>query len=219
MKKAFKTTFAHVFFSVVVMLAFSGSSRAGDYFVAFDNGGIGYDWGYCISGPGQCGASDGQSFTLYNPFTLTSQTHMVGFQNWNGQGSADSYIQTNWSIWLQEPQLSQSPTYSGSSVAQIHPDSGFNLATVTGLDINLAPGSYWLGLSHETTEPWTYVVPSKWVSGAIFSDGEMLFPEHGQMAFQILATVPEPGSMALFAIGLPAILLRLRAKRGQSLNS
>lgn len=183
--------------------------------VAYDNGGLGFDWGYCISGPNQCGASDGATFTLYNAFTLAAPTHVVGFQNWNGTGAASAYVSTNWSFWSDSPNHVASPLYSGTSVATITTDQGFNRAQVLDLSINLPAGTYWFGLNHETTEPWTYVVPSTWVSGAVLGDGKGWFLEgHGQMAFQILASpVPEPSEVMMFALGVVALWQRAKARK------
>lgn len=183
--------------------------------VAYDNGGVGYDWGYCISGPNQCGATGGATFTLYNAFTLSGPTHVVGFQNWNGTGSASAYVSTNWSFWSDSPVVISTPLYSGTSVATVDTDQGFNRARVLDLSIDLPAGTYWFGLNHETTEPWTYVVPSNWVSGAVFGDGTGWFLEnHGQMAFQIFASpVPEPSSALMLPIGFAALWLRSRSRK------
>ena len=107
------------------------------------------------------------------------------------------------------------PVYAGTSVANIQADQSFNRATVGNLDINLPGGTYWLGINHETTEPWTYIVPSTWRSGAILGYGHGGFIDnYGQMAFQVLATsVPEPSSIALLCIGLSYVCWRSWKRR------
>jgi hypothetical protein len=105
-------------------------------------------------------------------------------------------------------------------VATIETDQSFNRARVLDLSIDLPAGIYWLGINHETTQPWTYVVPSAWVSGAVFGDGTGWFLEnHGQMAFQILASpVPEPPIALILPAGLVALgLLSRSRKSGENL--
>lgn len=199
----------------VLALALTGA-MAQEVVVAYDNGGLGYDWGHCISGPNQCGTMNGTSFTLYNAFTLTEPTHVVGFQNWNGTGLASTYLSTNWSFWSDSPNHVQTPLYAGSSVATIDVDQGFNRAQVLDLDIDLPAGTYWFGLNHQTTQPWTYVVPSTWVNGAVLGDGTGWFLDNtGQMAFQILASsaVPEPSNALLFPLGFAALWLRRKSRQ------
>lgn len=188
-------------------------AHAEPYTIAYDNGGVGYDWGYCISGPNQCGTFNGNRFTIYNPFTLSTETNIVGFRNWNGYSAADTYAKTYWSLWQGEPGRGGKTLYGGIDVATITSDQGFNMATLVGLDLTLRPGTYWLGLSHETTKPWTYIVPTTWVTGALQGDGKS-YKSVGQMAFQVLA-VPEPSinTLALTGLALAALFARPRRQR------
>lgn len=200
-------------FVASLALAHTTQAHAEPYTIAYDNGGVGYDDRYCISGPNQCGNFDGKRFTIYNPFTLPSETNVIGFRNWNGGSSPETYIKTSWSIWSGEPGRSGTALYSGIDVATITSDLGFNMATLVGLDITLNSGTYWLGISHETTSPWTYIVPRTWVAGALQSDGQY-YNIVGQMAFQVLA-VPElsTNTLTLTGLGLAALVARLRRAR------
>ena len=205
---------ARAYVAAAFLLLLPYCAQAYDAVVAYDNGGIGHDTVVCLSGPNQCGASFGRSWTLYNPFSLDAATDIVGFRNWNGTSSADSYIETRWSVWTERPGPSTLPVFSGTSVATIESDHDFNMATVLGLDLMLAPGSYWIGISHQTTAPWTYVTPSVWINGAIQSDGVVYYDDAGmgQMAFQLLA-VPEPNAVSLFASGLTLVWLLTKGRR------
>jgi hypothetical protein len=183
--------------------------------VAFDNGGVGTDTGWCISGPNQCGAMGGATFTLYNAFTLAEPTHVVGFRNWNATGQASAYVSTNWSVWTGSPAHLLTPLYSGSSVASVISDQGYNRAQVLGLSMELPAGTYWLGVNHVTTQIWSYVAPSVPASGAVFGDGTGWFSEgHWEMAFQVLASpVPEPSGALILPLGFAALWLRPKSRK------
>ena len=131
------------FFAVIAVTLIGGLAQAG---VVFDNGPPDGNSYHCISGPNVCMGSG--TWTVYDQFSLSLPTTVNGFANWNLGQVEQFYSATNWSIWTSTPTNGGTPLYAGSSKATISFDRGYVLATVGGLSIDLAAGSYWLGITH-----------------------------------------------------------------------
>ena len=106
---------------------------------------------YCSNNGTGCG-SDNTGFTVYDDFRLDAAAKITGFTYHSGFPiGADQYLSTNWSIWTTDPVTSWAggPALSGiadgiNSAASF----GFTLTTITGLSIELSPGTYWLGIQN-----------------------------------------------------------------------
>jgi hypothetical protein len=63
----------------------------------------------------------------------------------NGE-TGNTYLGTYWGIWASDPATGSGPIASGTSPAVLAAGAlGSTLFTVTGLDIGLSGGEYWLG--------------------------------------------------------------------------
>lgn len=196
----------------IVAIAIVASASLAQAGVVFDNGGPAGDSFRCISGPDACGGSG--TWTIYDQFTLNAATTVSGFANWNYEYYGGAYASTNWSIWTSTPTNGGSALYSGSSTATISSDQGSTLASVNGLSISLAAGTYWLGINHTVNDGiWTYAFSSNGISDAIQLDGDTVTnPDHRDMAFTISA-VPEPETYAMLLAGLGILGFAARRKR------
>lgn len=193
------------------------SSHAG---ILFDNGAASG-----ASNPARCDSKCGGSapqFIIYDDFALSSASNVAGFtyNSYDYEGSlATDYTGTIWSIWNENPALGGTPVFSGTTVGVVSSGvDGSLLVTVTGLDIDLAPGTYWLGTSNNEDDPsgdiTIYALASNGFSDAEQSTTADAFSATGlpDAAFTIegsaSATAPEPTSFTLFGsaiIGLGAV--------------
>ena len=66
----------------------------------------------------------------------------------NGENS-QNYLSTYWQVFAADPLTGPTPIASGTSVATLTAGSaGSTLFTVTGLNISLGAGTYWLGIGN-----------------------------------------------------------------------
>ena len=161
--------------------------------------------------------NDGYSVT--DSFTITSAATVTGFDfvSWNSVGDVEQAV--DWSIGttayasdLGSADVSLSNSYIGPAVD----DYPYNLYTntATGLDVSLAPGTYWFTLDGSVS---SLDVPEYWdISGgpsdAYWSgiSGEDVISE----TFDITGDVgtPEPGGLGLLGCGILALAGLFRRK-------
>jgi len=188
------------FFAVIAVTLIGGLAQAG---VVFDNGAPADNSYHCISGPNVCMGSG--TWTVYDQFSLDSPTTVGGFANWNLGQVEQFYSATNWSIWTSTPTNGGTPLYAGSSKATLSFDRGYVLATVDGLSLDLAAGSYWLGITHVLSwhSVWTYAVSGNGQADALALDeSTYAFDSLPDMAFVVTGVVPEPQTYAMMLAGL-----------------
>jgi hypothetical protein len=182
--------------------------------VIFDNGVATGSTEICDS---MCGAS-APRFIIYDDFTLSSTSSVTGFtyNSYNIAGSlATDYTGTTWSIWNADPvsNFGSGPIFSGTTLGVVSSGAASSLLiTVSGLSINLGPGTYWLGTSNLesiSTDITTYAITSNGFSDAEQSStlGDFTGTGLTDAAFTIQgAAVPEPSTLALFGAGLLSLL-------------
>ncbi|MFQ6333509.1 PEP-CTERM sorting domain-containing protein [Methylophilus sp. 3sh_L] len=185
----------------------------------------------CISGPLQCGEFDGRTWVVYDDFTLSSNSVVTGFSNWNGFGSISDYLNTSWSIWSDlhsSPSLEVEGTLiaSGNNVGEIKLSNGFNKVTIDGINVNLDAGIYWLGISHTLksgSNPYTYVASdSQAPANGIQSIGtaltlmfglESAFTVNGYIKNAPPLAVPEPSNSALLLVSLGVLIFTVNRRK------
>ena len=231
-----KTSLARLLASWAAILAFmtgavaAGASNIG---VLYSNGPVnGYVTGWNISGANI--VSD--SFTLGAP-SCTGACFITGwsFGVWESPGDVLSSL--DYSI----TSLPNGGTlYAGGTIGQpegalsdtflFNNNLGFEIheITVSGLEINLGPGTYWLNLSKAETPAGDPVFwdqnsgvgctgydgigggcPSK-----AFSNGSTIPSEDPDIyGYSSAGTVPEPGTLLLFSSSIPILAIAWRRRR------
>lgn len=197
---------------VAILLAVT--SLSGSAAVVFDNGAATGDSGRCAEDSGHCGAS----WTVFDDFTLTSATKVTGI-SWTSvlYGGAADYAGVRAWIYSADP-VFQGGVLLDTIERQTNPlvanPSGnrFFDVQLSGLDIELAAGTYWLGMQNSTFGNYGTVActancvggnSTQWgmAGGDVYTNSQGL-----DFAFSIsgvdAAQVPEPASMALLAVGL-----------------
>src|SRR5437016_1958760 len=123
--------------------------------VLFDNGAAITSSNYCDQQNGQC---LGVGWNIYDDFTLSADSNVSGFTYntyWDVGSSAD-YTGTRWSIWNGNPLINfgSGPLFSGDLLGTVSAGhAGSTLVTVTGLNLDLTAGLYWLGTSNDVRSP------------------------------------------------------------------
>ena len=200
MKRSTKTTIAGSVLAIGAGLA--GTANAGVlYATALDASGAGYNSGWSNSG----------QWTVYDVFTLGGAATITDFGYFSYfKSDLSEYTGTNWSIWSG---VSQPETLIASAVnaaGQIPPgqNSDVTLVTVSGLDVSLAAGTYWIGFHNDFSE--SSAVSEYATTGGARSafegvDGP-LRRNYSQAAFYIDgSTVPEPSTWAMTLAGFAGL--------------
>jgi hypothetical protein len=208
----------------LAMAAFFAAPIDASASVLWDNGPAIGDSGHCNSSAPTCGDTNG--WTIYDDFQLTAGSTIRGLtynSDFNFNGSPASYDSTIYSIWSSNPSTSYAagPVYSGTVTGIETPDAvGTTLITITGLNIPLKAGTYWLGLSNNVNDGsiTTYDASTSFSGDAIQSDNSGSFFSPGQLeeAFTIEGVaggVPEPATWTLMLTGVGGIGAAMRSRR------
>jgi len=179
--------------------------------VLHDNGAALVDSLYCQQTDG-CGLPP---YTIGDDFTLAAGAHVTGltYNSYNAEtnGPLTTYVSTVYSIWNVNPSVNIGavPIATGTVVGTTSAGAANStLITVSGLSIDLAAGSYWLGLSNNVSGDVAVYAESAPQGNAfqLQSGGVVNALDIAEMAFTILGdtatAVPEPASLALLGAGL-----------------
>jgi hypothetical protein len=183
---------------------------------------------FCDSSPLECGGNvnTDNGFEIYDNFTLASDTIVSGFTYNDGFRSTPTtdYTSTEWTLWSSDPATAGGPIDSGDAVAVLSSgDLGSTLFTVTGLDVDLSAGTYWLGTQNELSDPGD-------ITDRFYADGDGLpgfeqsttgistrfgsiqpTAESGDTAFTIQGSTPEPATGLLIVVPMALVgLWRIR---------
>jgi hypothetical protein len=193
----------------------------------WNNGALNGDSGYCDS-QNPCGGYTAPSWVADN-FTLKSPAVISGFTYYDfvcsSCGSISDYNGTDWLFSVGDPH-SATPIASGFSLGAATPapfpfnsflDTGV-LVTVTGLNVPLAAGTYWLSI--ETQEANNDVWSRGTSSGTALPGYEFYYaggleiplPSSGfppNTAFTV-ESAPEPALYPLLGVGIAGLLLLRR---------
>lgn len=171
----------------------------------------------------------------YDNFTLTSQSLITGFFGYfeNANGQPADWTAATWEVRT-GLSVGNSGTLiaSGSGAVNRVASEGVYYSELTGLNLQLGPGNYWLFFAPQTTYD-TYAVFSKLVSNnanavnAVQDNYNMWAfyngaPEDGLQfdlamgAFGQMNVVPEPASIALVGAGLGVLGVIARRRRTQA---
>jgi hypothetical protein len=174
---------------------------------------------------GACPGGD-TGWTIFDNFNLSTADKVSGFSYVSNflDGSAADYLSTNWSLWSVDPLgpfSSIGPVATGNSVATLDTND-LSLTTytftITGLSVNLLPGTYWLGYENVLAGDGAVTLD-------VMSDGTALpgYEEQsddqaygftyssGNTAFTIDSN-PEPGSLWLVALAGAAFFIKSRIR-------
>lgn len=186
----------------------------------------------CNSTPDVCpGGHTGWS--VFDTFNVSDSSTVSGITfggSFIGGGDASNYLSTNWSIWDEDPLGVFSflgPIASGNTVAALSPIAvGADTATdfsITGLSVDLAPGTYWIGyqnvmdnsgtgtvavLTDNTTDP-----DHQYELGS--DDQAVQLQESGYTDFTIFGSLdsppaPEPATWMMGCVAMGGFFLAFR---------
>lgn len=215
----------------LIAAAFAALSTGATAAPVYDNGAAGANSNRCAEDSFACTGS----WVLYDNFSLAKNTNVTGI-SWTAylyDGISDYMGVRAW-IYSADPvfgggQLLHTVGVQKNAAVKNNALSGnAYLVSLTGLDIDLAAGSYWLGMQNDTKKGYgTIACAVVCNTGNATQHGfnakgnkvDYRFSIGHELAFSIdgaaIAAVPEPASLGLFAAGLfgAALMRRRKAAR------
>jgi hypothetical protein len=203
------------FLKLAAAVVLAVSSLSASAAVVYDNGAAVGDSNRCAEDSGSCG----DKWSVFDNFSLSSAT-TIGTIKWTSYlyggaadfGGARAWIYSADPVFAGGTLLYTVNLQTGALVGQNANlgNNAFDIA-LTGLNLNLGAGDYWLGMQNHTFATYGTVARTNAQNGNSTQFGS----EHGyknggssEYAFSLEsapaaeAAVPEPASLGLLAIGL-----------------
>jgi len=193
----------------------------------FVNAGLIYDNGSAIGDSFRCAETSGVcsgTWTLFDDFIVSDDSNITSI-TWTAilYGGLADYNFSN--IWIYD----NDPVFNSGSLLFSHSGAGTLVAnglinnaydiSLTGFSEMLTSGTYWLGIQHNTTSNYGTVARSgnpinatQWQNSGSGSK----YASQPELAFRINGIptdVPEPSTLAIFALGIMGLASRRYKKQ------
>lgn len=205
--------------TLIVLLSTANLAQAA---LIYDNGIATADSGRCAETSGACNAS----WSVFDDFTIGSSSEVTSI-SWTARiyNGISDYNFSN--IWIYDAD----PVFDAGSLLFSTSDAGtlsanglganFYDIEISGLSVNLAAGTYWLGMQHDTTAGYATVAmtgvfdnATQWSNGGSGS----LNDDQPEFAFKIngeprITTIPEPITFVLFSFAIMCLCFSKRNRK------